>query len=89
MRADGCMNGTRGTTAAVVYATFFGRKHLGAIQSSNMFAGIAGSALGPLILALARDSFGEFGPVLRAIAAVPAAVALLEVACLRPPKRRR
>ena len=83
------MNGTRGTTAAVVYAAFFGRKHLGAIQSSNMFAGIAGSALGPLILALARESFGEFGPVLRAIAAVPAAVALLEVVCLRPPKRRR
>ena len=47
------------------------------------------TARGPLILALARDSFGEFGPVLRAIAAVPAAVALLEIACLRPPKRRR
>jgi hypothetical protein len=85
----GVMNGSRGTTAAVIYAKFFGRRELGAIQSTNMFFGIAGSALGPLVLALAREELGEFAAVLRGLAFVPLVIAVVEMALLRPPRRRR
>eukprot|EP00285_Hemiselmis_virescens_P004578 CAMPEP_0173414842 /NCGR_PEP_ID=MMETSP1356-20130122/84537_1 /TAXON_ID=77927 ORGANISM="Hemiselmis virescens, Strain PCC157" /NCGR_SAMPLE_ID=MMETSP1356 /ASSEMBLY_ACC=CAM_ASM_000847 /LENGTH=393 /DNA_ID=CAMNT_0014377045 /DNA_START=817 /DNA_END=1994 /DNA_ORIENTATION=- len=53
-----------------MFATLYGRAHLGSIQSVYQAMGILGVATGPLLLSTAHQSFGSFGP------------ALLTVACL-------
>jgi len=41
-----------------VFATCFGRKHIGAISSFNRSVQIIGTSVGPVSLALVRDAFG-------------------------------
>ena len=46
--------------ASVVYANYFGRKHLGEIQGLADACGVLGSALGPLPFGYVRDVTGSF-----------------------------
>jgi MFS family permease len=45
-------------TSLQVFAACFGRKHIGAISSFNRSVQIVGTSVGPVSLALVRDSFG-------------------------------
>ena len=57
---SGASNGLFGTIAAVAVPNLFGRKHLGAISSAQMSCMVAGSAVGPALLAVAKDFIGSY-----------------------------
>ena len=58
--AQGFMNIPLG----VIWANYYGRQHLGSIQSMTQTAGIIGSAIGPIQFGLAYDQFGSYTSVL-------------------------
>jgi MFS transporter, OFA family, oxalate/formate antiporter len=72
----GIMQGMQGAILAVVYAHYFGRRHIGAIKGLAQTITVAGTALGPLVFALGFDLFGGYGPILALCAVVPALVAV-------------
>lgn len=81
----GVQGGIEMLVISVVYANYFGRQHLGSIAGLGATIGIAGSALGPMPLGIARDLLGSYSTVLIGLAALPLA---LGIACLlfcRPP----
>ena len=84
----GLSQGARSLVYATLYAELFGRTHLGAIQGTNQSVGILGTGLGPFILGLGYDFFGSFAPILRIVAALPLAMAVVQLLCLRPPSRK-
>jgi OFA family oxalate/formate antiporter-like MFS transporter len=56
----GAANGLFGTIASVANPNLFGRKHLGAIASAQMSCMVAGSAVGPALLAVAKIFSGSY-----------------------------
>lgn len=56
----GAANGLFGTIASVAIPNLFGRKHLGAIASAQMSCMVAGSAVGPALLAVAKIFSGSY-----------------------------
>jgi len=75
------------TVSAVVWAKYFGRQHLGAITGVSSMIGVAGSALGPMPMGIARDLLGSYTWALTVLAAWPL---LLSVGVLftRRPRRQ-
>ena len=39
----------------IIYADYYGRQHLGSIQAIDSMFGIAGTAVGPLFIAMGRE----------------------------------
>ncbi len=81
----GVQGGIETLVISVVYANYFGRRHLGSIAGLAVTIGVAGSALGPMPLGIARDLLGSYSTVLIGFAALPFT---LGIACLlfcRPP----
>jgi sugar phosphate permease len=78
----GIVHGVKGgiitTVSGVVWANYFGRKHLGSISGVARLAGTIGSALGPMPFGIIRDVMGSYNPVLT-IVTIPTLV--LTVAC--------
>ncbi|MEM8943562.1 MAG: MFS transporter [Planctomycetota bacterium] len=60
----GLGQGLMSIVAATGWARFFGRAHLGKIRGMSLTAAIAGSSLGPLMMAVSDDYLGGFGPSL-------------------------
>lgn len=83
--ALGASNGISGTVSSVVWADYFGRKHLGSIAGLGATLSRVASALGPLPLALAFDSFGTYAGILRIEAVIPLALAALNMV-VKPPQ---
>ncbi len=79
--AYGCVLGTmQGMSQALqstVYAHYFGRIHLGAIKGLATTITVAGTATGPLLLALGFEAAGSYGPVLTYSAALPALLSIV------------
>jgi sugar phosphate permease len=75
----GVLTGLRGgLTAAVggvVWAQYFGRRHLGSIAGTASTVGRVSSALGPLPLGLARDLLGSYNGALLILSIFPLALA--------------
>ena len=74
------------TVRMVAWARYFGRQHLGAIAglTSTILAG--SSALGPMVMGIARDQLGSYNSTLNILAFLPLAFG---IACLfvdRPTK---
>ena len=80
----GVMQVAWGTAGAVMWAKFYGREHLGSISSVAMSIAIVGTALGPVVMALARDLTGCYGPLFNVIAFFPLVLAVVNV-IVRPP----
>ncbi len=81
----GMQGGLEMLVASVVYANYFGRRHLGSIAGLAYTLLVASSALGPMPIGVARDLMGGYATVLTGCAALPL---VLAVACLffcRPP----
>ena len=81
----GMQGGLEMLVASVVYANYFGRRHLGSIAGLAYTLLVASSALGPMPIGVARDLMGGYATVLTGFAALPL---VLAVACLffcRPP----
>jgi sugar phosphate permease len=81
----GVMQVAWGTAGAVMWAKFFGREHLGSITSVAMSIAIVGTALGPVVMALARDLMGSYAPLFNLVALLPLALAVVNV-IVRPPR---
>jgi len=84
----GVMQVAWGTAGAVMWAKFFGREHLGSITSVAMSIAIVGTALGPVVMALARDLMGSYAPLFNLVALLPLVLAVVNV-IVRPPEALR
>jgi len=81
----GLMQVAWGTAGAVMWAKFYGRKHLGSISSVALSIGIVGSALGPMIMGAARDLMGSYAPLFNVVAFLPLVLAVVNI-MVRPPQ---
>jgi sugar phosphate permease len=82
----GVNNGLMQTVGGVIWANYFGRKHLGSIAGLAGSFGTIGSALGPLPLGLARDLLGTYNLALWIGAALPLALLVANIV-VGPPTR--
>ncbi|NNK91324.1 MAG: MFS transporter [Acidimicrobiia bacterium] len=80
----GAMGGAVRTVAAVLLPRWFGTRHLGSIQGALTFLGVAGSALGPVALALVEGGFGSYRPAVLVLAVLPVAVMLFALVDVEP-----
>jgi MFS family permease len=83
--AMGLSSGMMGTATGVIWANYYGRRHLGSISGLATTVSRIGSALGPLPLAVAYDLSGSYSAALRIEMVVPLALAALAL-FVRPPK---
>jgi len=64
----GCGGGFFGPLSTVAFPRYFGRVHLGAIGGAQMMVTVLATAVGPALLALAREGLGTYSPALYASA---------------------
>lgn len=67
----GTGGGMRGVLDGAIYAHYFGRLHSGSIKGFAAMISIAGTAAGPIILALGRDLFGSYTLITLLLAVPP------------------
>ncbi len=67
-----------------MWARYFGRRHLGSIQGVGQTIGVVGASLGPLPLGIAFDMVGSYDGVLRLLAVIPLACAVLALFLVAP-----
>ncbi len=82
-----CLGMAGGSTRAVTAALlpkWFGVRHIGSIQGVMTFAGVAASALGPVVFSLGRDWLGGYSSTALAWAILPATVAVCAMLFIRP-----
>jgi len=84
----GVSSGVTGTASSIVWANYYGRRHLGSISGLAVSLSRVSSALGPLPLALAFDLSGGYGAVLRIEMVVPLVLAGLNL-LVKAPQRLR
>lgn len=82
----GATTGLMRSVSTVVWAAYFGRKHLGAITGVTTTIGVAASALGPLPFGVARDLLGSYDLVLNISAGLPLLLAIAAFFINRPQK---
>lgn len=83
----GITNSLQMTVSTVVWAQYFGRRHLGSITGVASLISVAGSALGPMPMGIARDAFGSYTLALTMLAALPAVLAVVVLSSRRPARR--
>jgi cyanate permease len=71
----------------VVWPNYFGRRHMGSIVGVASLVVIAGSALGPMPMGIARDLLGSYSVALTASATLPLALGVAVLFTRRPQKR--
>ncbi len=82
----GATGGLMRTVNNVGWARYFGRLHLGSITGVTSTILIAGSALGPMPLGIARDVLGSYHHTLTLFALFPLLLAVASL-FIRPPRR--
>ncbi len=85
--AFGFTQGMMGAIGAVVFAYYFGRKHLGSIKGQVTTINVAGTAFGPLIFSAGKDVFGSYELIILMMASVPLVIALI-APFIKPPKKQ-
>jgi MFS family permease len=80
----GISGGCFAPLSTVSMPRFFGRAHLGAINSVMLMWIVWGSALGPMALALSRDSIGSYRPALYVCALLPLLAAIVALSARTP-----
>ncbi len=76
--------GASSSLAVALYPKWFGTGHIGSIKGVSLAAGVAASALGPVILSVGNDVADSYEPVIVAFAVVTAALALLTLVAPTP-----
>jgi MFS family permease len=74
------------TVGNVVWAKYYGRRHLGSITGVARLVSNGASALGPMPMGIARDVFGSYTLALTVAAALPLALSVLVLFTQRPHK---
>jgi MFS family permease len=82
----GLAGGASRSVTATLLPRWFGTVHIGAIQGTESFIGVASSALGPVAFSIARDSTGTYEQAALIFALIPIAVAVAAVT-VRPAHR--
>jgi sugar phosphate permease len=72
------------TVSSVIWAKYFGRKHLGSITGVAAVLNVGGSALGPMPMGIARDLFGNYTLGLTILAVLPFALGIVALFSRRP-----
>jgi MFS family permease len=85
----GTASGLQMTIGGVVWAMYFGRRHLGSIAGLTATISVAASALGPMLFGIARDVLGSYTFVSMVSAALPLGLGMVNLLCGRPPDRRQ
>ncbi len=70
----GAMGSAVRTITATMLPSFFGTGHLGSIQGFLTLINVAGSALGPVVLAVVEGGFGSYRPAVLLLSIIPAMV---------------
>jgi MFS family permease len=71
----------------VIWAKYFGRRHLGSIRGVTMFGAIGGTALGAYPLGLSIDRWGSYGPALNGLLVIALSIGTIALFVQRPQKR--
>ncbi len=82
----GATSGFTRSVGSVIWANYFGRKHLGAITGVTSTILIAGSALGPMPMGIARDLLGSYNTALNLLAIIPLILAVAALFVRQPRK---
>lgn len=85
----GVASGLQMTIGGVVWAMYFGRRHLGSIAGAMATISVAASALGPMLFGIARDLMGNYTLVLTISAALPLGLSVVNLFFGQPPGQRR
>jgi MFS family permease len=80
----GCAAGANRILESAATARIYGLAHLGAIRGVTRFINVAGSAVGPLLIAYGRDLTGSYQAVLRWSLLGPAVVIVLALLASPP-----
>jgi len=72
------------TVSTVVWAKYFGRRHLGSITGIASVLNVGGSALGPMPMGIARDVFGSYAQGLTLLAVLPFVLGIVALFSRRP-----
>ena len=72
------------TVGTVVWAKYFGRRYLGSIMGIASLVMIAGSALGPMPMGIARDLLGSYTLALTAASVLPSVLAIVVLFARQP-----
>ncbi len=83
----GTTSSLQATVSTVVWAKYFGRQHLGSITGVASLIGVAGSALGPMPMGIARDVLGSYTLALTVLAALPLALGIVVLTSRRPERQ--
>lgn len=67
-----------------MWAQYFGRLHLGAIQGVGQTIGVIGASVGPLPLGIAFDIVGSYDSILHFLAVIPIACSILALFLVAP-----
>jgi MFS family permease len=82
--ALGILFGMMRIISSVVWPTYYGRRYLGSITGLTSTIMIAGSALGPMPMGIARDLLGSYNLALTLLAAIPLVLSVGTL-FMRPP----
>ncbi len=82
----GAIGGLNHIVNSVSWAKYFGRKYLGSITGVTTTILIAGSALGPMPLGIARDMLGSYNTTLTVTAIIPLMLGIASFFVNRPSK---
>ena len=82
----GLTMGMSATLNSMVFAYYFGRKHLGSIKGQVTTIGVAGSAFGPTLFSRGKDFFGQYEMIILIAAALPLLIAVI-APFIKPPKK--
>ena len=85
--ALGVSGGSSRSIVAAFIPKWFGTAHIGSISGVITFAGVLGSAVGPVTFSLGRDWLGGYGATAAWLAVLPIAVGLAAMTLLS--NRRR
>ncbi len=84
---NGLASGFLNISNNVVWANYYGRRHLGSIRGLSMTASVIGSAFGPLPVGMAFDMLGGYTEVIAGLAVV-AFLGILAAAVAPKPRKR-
>lgn len=85
--AVGSAGGASRAVSATLLPRWFGTLHIGAIQGTASFIGVASSALGPVAFSIARDTTGNYEQAALIFALMPITVAVAAIT-VRPSRIR-
>ncbi|MEE3094623.1 MAG: MFS transporter [Pseudomonadota bacterium] len=83
----GLSNAVSMNYVSFMWPRYFGRTHLGRIQGVGQTITVIGASLGPLPLAISKDYFGSYDPMLVGVGAMPLFFAVIAFLFLRDPVR--